>query len=164
MRGKHFTMLTFVSLALVAGSLVHAAGNKHFSAELTAAQDGPRPVLTSGSGSAEFTENPDGTVAYKVVVQNVADIYMAHLHLAVEDKYGPMVVWLYPPHHKEKASPVPGAVNGTLCEGTIGDADLIGGLQGKTNADLVAAMEGGKMYLNVHTTRYRSGELRGRIH
>lgn len=55
---------------------------------------------------------------------------------------------------------MPGAVTGTL---TIDD--LIASQSGRINtfADAVAAIQDGNTYINVHSTDFSSGEIRGQI-
>jgi hypothetical protein len=47
--------------------------------------------------------------------------------------------------------------------GTITAADLTGPLAGKTMADLVAAIRAGNIYINLHTTAFPAGEIRGQL-
>jgi len=57
--------------------------------------------------------------------------------------------------------------NGPLIEGTFTEADLIARPAlgfGGTLAELIALMESGGVYVNVHTTAYPGGEIRGQIH
>jgi hypothetical protein len=54
-------------------------------------------------------------------------------------------------------------VNGTLVEGVAMAGDVSGPLAGDLDA-LVEAMRSGNTYVNVHTVRFRPGEIRGQIH
>ncbi len=47
--------------------------------------------------------------------------------------------------------------------GSFTAADLTGPLAGKSIADLVAMLEGGGAYVNVHTLQVPSGEIHGVI-
>ena len=107
-------------------------------------------------------QNGKKSLDYKLSLDGIEDVYMAHLHLMEEDQgYGPMVAWLFPPHHASKAQPVAGPINGVLCSATIEAADLKGALAGKTVQDLVDGLAAGKVYVNVHSERYPSAELKG---
>jgi hypothetical protein len=74
---------------------------------------------------------------------------------------GPVVVWLYP----EGPPPVeiPGETTGSLATGTITADDLVGDLEGQPLSALIDAMVAGDTYVNVHTTAYGEGEIRGQI-
>jgi hypothetical protein len=45
----------------------------------------------------------------------------------------------------------------------ITNANLVGALAGQTLADLIAHFNNGNAYVNVHTTLYPGGEIRGQI-
>jgi hypothetical protein len=57
----------------------------------------------------------------------------------------------------------PGRSQGTLGEGTITAASLVGGLLGQPLSALVDAMRAGNTYVNVHTLAFPPGEIRGQI-
>jgi hypothetical protein len=54
-------------------------------------------------------------------------------------------------------------VNGELTDGFITSADLMGPLQGRQMSDLIALMQNGTAYVNVHTEQNPDGEIRGTI-
>jgi hypothetical protein len=56
-----------------------------------------------------------------------------------------------------------GRFDGVLAEGTITANDLVGLLAGATMADLVDEIRAGNTYVNVHTSQYPAGEVRGQI-
>ena len=56
-----------------------------------------------------------------------------------------------------------GSFTGVLAKGAITEADLTGPMQGKTFADLAAAVMSGQTYVNVHTAANKGGEIRGQI-
>jgi hypothetical protein len=148
-----FFVLLFASIA--------GAQTTTFQATLSGAQQNP-PVDTSASGTATFTLSADGTtLSYTLSVVDTADITMAHIHVAAAGQNGPVATWLYPsePHAETK----PGKFTGVLATGTLTDASLVGPLQGKTIADLVADIKAGNAYVNVHTTAHPGGEIRGQI-
>ncbi len=148
-------------LLLVAVGPVSAAADSHFRAQLSGAQEVP-PVETLSRGQAIFRMSRDGNeLHFKLIVANLRDVRMAHIHLAQAGVNGPVVAWLYPggPPPVE----IPGRFSGVLAEGTITAADLVGPLAGMTLGDLADAMRAGDTYVNVHTAAYPGGEIRGQI-
>lgn len=160
---KHICILGFV---FVMGAFVigcqPATRTPSFVADLSGSVEVPS-VETSASGKALFYLSKDGTrLEYDLMVKDLKDVTMAHLHEAPADSNGEVVVWLYP----EKPEPrmIQGTTNGNLARGTITAARLIGPLQGKTIADLVTQIEEGNIYVNVHTEANPEGEIRGQVH
>lgn len=148
-------VLLALGIALV-GSPV-AAQPTVFTAQLSGAQEVP-PVNTLARGAATFVLNPDGTaLSYRLIVANIENVQAAHIHLAPAGVNGPVVAFLF-----GFVAPTP-RVNGVLAEGTITSANLIGPLLGHPLSDLIAAMEAGSTYADVHTTAFLAGEIRGQI-
>lgn len=53
-------------------------------------------------------------------------------------------------------------MNGILAEGDITGVDLVGALAGNLSG-FINAIRNGNIYVNVHTTKYPSGELRAQL-
>jgi hypothetical protein len=69
---------------------------KNFRAHLSGDEEVPA-VDTRAQGQAIFQLSRDGmTLHYKLIVANIEDVLMAHIHLAPAGENGPIVVWLYP--------------------------------------------------------------------
>jgi hypothetical protein len=98
---------------------------------------------------------------YKLIVANLDNVRMSHIHLAAHGVNGGVVVWLYP--SAPPMLPIPGTTNGILAEGVITSANLVGALAGQTVADLVNHLKAGNAYANVHTDQFPGGEIRGQI-
>ena len=154
--------LAFVSTFALAGE------NRNFSVHLSG--DNEVPVReTLAQGQAIFHLSKDGlSLEYKLIVANIENVNAAHIHLGAAGVNGPVVVGLY------SAAPGGGRTDGVLAEGTITAANFTGPLAGKTMADLIAAMESGNTYVNVHTNDgvapantgagdFPGGEIRGQI-
>ena len=149
-------------LVLATAGLAAASSQRNFRAHLSGDQEVP-PVETLAQGQALFQLNQAGdAIHYKLIVANIEDVRMSHIHLAPAGSNGGVVAWLYP----EGPPPVviPGRTDGVLAEGTITAADLVGALAGKSISDLVDEMMAGNTYVNVHTLAVPSGEIRGQIH
>ncbi len=133
----------------------------NFRANLTGDQEVPVRA-TLATGQAIFQLSKDGKeLHYKIVVANLENITMAHIHVAAAGVNGPVVTWLYPSNSPPML--IPGTTNGILHQGVITDANLIGLLAGSQVYDLVDLMVANETYVNIHTTLYPAGEIRGQI-
>ena len=152
-----------LSAAVALGAATPAsAASATFTAQLAGANEVPA-VETAARGVATFKLSNDGSeLTYRLNVANIENVLMAHIHLAAVGENGPVVAWLYPEGPPPEL--IAGRTQGTLATGTITSADLVGPLAGMTLADLLAAMEAGGAYVNVHTTQNPGGEIRGQIH
>lgn len=145
---QHFkraiTLVIATLLALAFASTAGAAG-RTYTAQLSAAEEVPTNASTA-TGMATYTLSDDGmSLSYKITVNNLKNPVMAHIHTGAKGVNGPVVLGLY------NAAPASGVKSGTLIEGTATAAQLSGPLAGKTMADLVAEMNAGNTYTNVHT-------------
>lgn len=119
-------------------------------------------VDTKAVGEAVFMVSKDGSqITYQLIVANLENVRMSHIHLAPEGVNGPVVVWLYP------SGPPPvlieGTSNGILAKGVITSANLVGSLQGMPLSALIDEIKAGNAYVNAHTIMYGGGEIRGQI-
>ncbi|WP_119279679.1 CHRD domain-containing protein [Calidithermus roseus] len=130
--------------------------------------EGPDDSLARGN--ALFGLSAEGSeLHYKLIVANIENVVASHIHLGPAGANGPVVAFLYGP-----AAPGGGRTDGVLAEGTITAANLVGPLAGRPLGDLIAAMEAGNAYVNVHTNDgvappntgpgdFPGGEVRGQI-
>jgi hypothetical protein len=125
-----------------------------FRATLSGAEEVPVRNVP-GTGTATFTVEGT-TVRYRLDVSGMTGVTAAHIHVGTRGVNGPILVGLF------SASPATGAVNGTLREGSFTSADVaqVGVV---TYASLLALMRNGDTYVNVHTTAFPGGEIRGQI-
>jgi hypothetical protein len=158
-----------LSMTAVVGNLVVIApvpneataqqqqGNQEFGATLSGGAEVP-PVQTSASGFAEVEVVDNGNrVEYEVEVSNIDRVTQAHIHQGTSSEAGPVVATLF------NASTPTGPTSGGLVEGSITSANLEGPLQGKQLSDLIALMQNGQAYVNVHTEQNPDGEIRGTL-
>lgn len=138
---------------------IHAA-KYPYDAPLSGENEVP-PVQTSATGEAEFTELANDTIKYKVQINSTGmfNASAAHIHAGKEGENGePIIDLLGTPTSKDKVT-----AYGMIFRGNLTDAGLKGPMQGKTLNDLVAAMDSGDTYVNVHTAANPNGEIRGQI-
>ena len=130
-------------------------GDRFVAASLAGSKERPTPVLSTASGSATFEELPDGTVRFKVDVVGITGATMAHIHHAVADSAGPIVVPLF------NSTTPSGPLTGTLASGTFAATNIV--LPGVSLDSLLALMRLGRTYVNVHTQLNPGGEIRAQI-
>jgi hypothetical protein len=117
---------------------------------------------TDAQGQAIFHVSEDGTaIGYKLIVANIENVTQAHIHLAPAGSNGGIVAWLYPAAPPSQL--IPGRTQGTLGEGEITASSLVGALSGQPLSALLDAMQNGGAYVNVHTSQFPPGEIRGQI-
>lgn len=134
---------------------------RNFVAHLTGDEEVPA-VDTKAQGQAIFQLSRDGSeLRYRLIVANIENVTQAHIHLAPAGANGPVVAWLYPDAPPPQL--IEGRFSGVLATGTITEDDLVGLLAGGDLKDLLDAIEAGNTYVNVHTSQFPGGEIRGQI-
>ena len=134
---------------------------RNFIAPLTGDEEVP-PVDTDARGLTRFQLNRAGdAIDHRLIVANIEDVTQAHIHEGLRGENGPPVVWLYP--DGPPAQLIEGRSNGTLATGTITADDLVGSLEGDTLEDLLDLFHADSAYVNVHTSEFLPGEVRGQI-
>ena len=156
---------TFVGLALVLTLMLMAtpaaAGPRNFRTHMSGREEVP-PVETRAQGQAIFQLSRDGeSLRYKLIVANIENVTMTHIHLAPAGANGPVVAWLYP--SAPPAQLIPGRFSGVLAEGVITAGNLVGPLAGEPLSALIDEIVAGNTYVNVHTSQFPAGEVRGQI-
>jgi len=125
-----------------------------FSAKLSGKEEVP-PNQSPSAGLA-WVKITDDKIAYEVNVTDMDKVNAAHIHLAEAGKNGPIVLTLFQGGPTEQ-------VNGTVGEANVTSSNLEGPMKGKEVTDLVTAIKNGTTYVNVHTTDFPNGEIRGQL-
>ena len=134
----------------------------NYRAHLSGDEEVPDPVDTQAQGQVKFQLSSDGTeLYYRLIVANIENVMMAHIHMAFAGENGPVIAWLYPSPTATMGELIPGRFDGVLVEGIITDEDvqfIEGGLEA-----LIVRFDIEKAYVNVHTEQNPAGEIRGQI-
>jgi hypothetical protein len=173
---KRLTLLgTGFAVGLVAVGLAVAGANGNWSTHANGSMEVP---VRDSQGQAQLIMHlaPDGqSIDYKLNASNLVNVFMGHIHMAPPGENGPIVVWLYPSTAVMPLTPPTGPLDpGTIAEGTITAANLVGPLAGQPLSALVDALNGGTAYVNLHTNDgvaptntgpgdFPGGEVRGDI-
>jgi hypothetical protein len=173
---KRLVAIVFV-LGLVAVGVAVAGLNRNTTTHLNGTFEVPARA-TNAQGQAIFHLSNDETqLDYKLIASNIDNVFQAHIHMtdiAAAGVTGPVVVWLYPSTTPGAGPPGGGRTDGVLAEGTITAANLVGPLALHPLRDLLAAIEGGHAYVNIHTSDgtspadtapgdFPGGEIRGNL-
>jgi len=161
-------VLVLTAALAVLGLAPTAWAGDNFVAPLSGDQEVPARD-TPATGVAKFKLREDGTVLlYKINVENITNVVAAHIHCGAVGVNGPIGVTLF------MGTPGGGAVTGTLAEGTITAPDAGNGCGWADLAAVLAAIESGNTYINVHTDDgvapantgpgdFPGGEIRGQV-
>lgn len=125
------------ALMLLAASVLHAG--ESISITLDGSAEVP-PVITAATGSGEITVLPDRTVNGRIKVSGMVPT-MAHIHEGAIDRNGPAIITLVPTGEDGFAVPP--------------DARL--------SESEYASFIAGKLYVNVHSAKHPSGEIRAQL-
>jgi hypothetical protein len=164
---RTIVLIMTAALAVLALSPTASAAD-NFVAPLSGDDEVPERD-TLAVGVAKFKLNEDGTaLQFKINVANLDNVVAAHIHCGAVGVNGPVGVTLF------MGSPASGVVNGTLAEGTIIAPDSGNACGWADLAAVVAAIQSGNTYVNVHTNDgvappntgpgdFPGGEIRGQI-
>jgi len=157
-------MLTIGGAATVTPH-AQGGGKRHVKATLNGLQEDPS-VSTSASGTFDATiDDVAQLIDFTFTYQGLegGNSLFAHIHFGSSDHNGGVAAFLC--GGSTKPTPCTN-VNGTVT-GTIGVADVVGptaqGIDPGQWGELVAAIRAGHTYVNIHTTRWPGGEIRGQV-
>jgi CHRD domain len=163
-----------ILLALMGGLLVGVLGSTvsaqptNFRAVISGGDEVP-PRDTGARGVAIFRLDGAGTeLGFRLVVANIENVFAAHIHCGVVGVNGPIGVTLF------AGAPAGGRTDGVLAAGSLTAPDPGNGCGWADLAAVVAALESGNAYVNVHTNDgvdppnsgpgdFPGGEIRGQV-
>ena len=134
-------------------------GGDEFGAVLSGGEEVP-PVTTTASAVAMFRLNDDGTLSYELRAMGpVQAATAAHIHLGAYKQNGPVVHVLYGPSSGENFN-----AGDLISSGTVNDINVIArpGFVPSV-ANLAERIRQGRAYVNLHTTNFPGGEIRGQL-
>jgi CHRD domain len=163
-----------ILLALMAGLLVAVLGTTvsarptTFRAVLSGSDEVPaRDTLARGVAIVRL--DAEGTaLGFRLIVANIENVFAAHIHCGIAGVSGPVGVTLF------TGAPGGGRTDGVLASGSVTAPDAGNLCAWADLDDVVAALESGVAYVNVHTSDgvapadtgpgdFPGGEIRGQI-
>jgi CHRD domain len=145
-------------------------GRERFEARLKGYDEVPSALSTTGSGRFKATlDRASGSLMYELSYGGLeGNVTMAHLHFGRRGLNGGIMVWLcqtstnVDPSGASPTCPTAGTASGTIqSSNVIGPAGQ--GIAAGEFAELLAALRAGAVYVNVHSSKYPPGEIRGQV-
>lgn len=160
-----FTIFIAISISLIlvtvvvvtSTSLTYAQNQTKYKAKLVGDSVVP-PVNTTAAGRAVIFIGNDW-LWWKLNVTGISDPTIAHIHTGIKGVNGPVVSDLLKSASFENTS------ERMIITGNISASDLQGPMKGKNFTDVQSAIGNKTLGLNIdlHTSNYPNGELRGTI-
>ena len=127
-------------------------------------------VSTAATGRFKaLIDKVSNTIRYEMTYQGLeGDVRQAHVHLGQRGVNGGITVWLC--QTSLNVSPIattPVCPQSGTVVGVLSAADVIGpagqGIAAMEFAELLAAIRAGVAYVNVHSSKFPGGEIRGQL-
>jgi CHRD domain-containing protein len=115
-----------------------------YGASLTGDQENP-PTGSDATGIARFHVMHDGSIRWSLRTTGLDSVIAAHIHAGIPGQNGPVIVPLFSG----------GPVNDINVRGEITDSVEV--------AAVLALFQADSAYVNVHTTAFQGGEIRGQV-
>jgi hypothetical protein len=129
-----------------------------FIAVLSGSNEVP-PVASGGTGFSLLGFDPSlMTLRVLLLVSNLRQATVAHIHLGRPRENGPIVLFLFGP-----SAPMDIGAPTVLTNASFTAANLTGPLTGMPLSVLAQQIMAGNAYVNVHTVTHPDGEIRGQI-
>ena len=168
---KRIWIIAF-AVALVAGTaLAHGRSQRNaFRVRIDGYQEIPT-LSTTGNGQLVLHVAPDGSsIGYALRYDELeGNVQQAHIHLGRTAFNGGVMVFLCSNLGNGPAgTPLCPGPNSGQVSGTLDAADVVAGAAGQGVAageldEVIASLRNGAAYVNVHTSAYQGGEIRGNI-
>ena len=126
------------------------------------------PGSISSTGTGEFIAEIDDdaqVITFELTYSGLEGgaVTQAHIHFGARGTTGGISAFLCGGGTKPAPCPPAGTVTGTITPADV-QGPTLQGIEPGSFEELVRAMRSGVTYVNVHTNRWLSGEIRGQIH
>jgi hypothetical protein len=171
--GMSVAVIALVSISSVLG----AQGFKNISEFLTGYEETPVPVSTPATGTFDARISKDESqIDWELSYTDlVGAVQQAHIHFGTRGITGGISIWLCgnqtapgvtpainPPPGIQPCPPPPATISGTsTAANVVGPAAQ--GIDPGEFAEVIRAMRAGATYVNVHSSRWPTGEIRSQI-
>lgn len=158
------SILVAIVTALTSSQAMASGGGDEFTATLSGYEETPQTLSSPGSGSFQATLAEDTpSLSFELTFGGLPTaVLAAHIHLGARATSGGVSAFLCGGGGKPACPPGGGTVTGTITPANvIGPAGQ--GIAAGEFDELIAAMRAGATYVNVHTSQFPGGEIRGQV-
>lgn len=157
--------------ALLVLAPVPALANDNPSVEIRLHGFNEVPAVSSAAqGRFKAWLDQGGVVRYELSYSGLeGEVRQAHIHLGQRGVNGGIMVWLCQtsfnpdPQGRAPVCPLSGTVAGVIDATSVGAQAAGQGVAAGEFAEFAAAVRAGVAYVNVHSTKFPAGELRGQL-
>ncbi len=156
-------------LLFLAGAVAAVAHPRHLRANLRGIEEVPA-ISTTGNGEfrAEISDD-DTTIEYELSYADLeGDVAQSHIHFGQKGVNGGVVLFLCSnlagaPPGTPACPPAPATVTGTLTAAEVMRGAAGQGIAAGELEEVLQAIRRGVTYVNVHSSLFPSGEIRGQV-
>ena len=161
-----------IAAAIAAASIAplpRAALAETVHVQLTSYEEVPALSSAANGSFRAFIDDAAGTIRYRLSYSGLeGDVAMAHIHFGQLSVNGGISVWLcQTANFTDPTGLAPTCVQSGTVTGLLTQANVVGpagqGIPAAQFAEVVAAMRAGIAYVNVHSSAFLSGEIRGQL-
>jgi len=155
MRRNALPLAMLLAAGLAASACEDATeGQEIYVTTLSGANENPARS-SGGNGSAQVIIDGD-QVHYALEIDDITNVFAAHIHTGAATANGPVRVTFF---NTAQSTALSVTDKHVLADGTFTASNV----SGISYADLLAAIRAGTTYVNVHTTQFPGGEIRGQL-
>lgn len=167
-----FTSIAVIAAVSASAVVLAEGGFKKISELLTGYEETPSAVSTTGIGTFNARiSNDESRIDWELKYADLEGaVQQAHIHFGQKGVSGPITVFLCTnlgngPAGTQACPAPPATISGTILA-----ADVVSstgaeerGISAGELDELISAIRAGATYVNVHSTRWPSGEIRGQL-
>ena len=166
-----------VSIAVIAlvsvSAIALGQGFKKISEILTGYEETPSAVSTTGNGT--FTariSNDESRIDWELSYSDLeGTVQQSHIHFGQKAVTGPISVWLCgnpsqtinPPPGTQTCPAPPATISGSITAADVTNGADARGISAGELDELIDAIRAGTTYVNVHSSKWPTGEIRSQI-
>ena len=163
---------TFLSAAVTAASIValpRVALAETVHVQLTSYEEVPALSSAASGRFRAFIDDAAGTIRYELVYSGLTgNVLMGHIHFGQLSVNGGISIWLcQTADFVDPSGLAPTCVQSGAVTGLLTQANVVGpagqGIASAQFDEIVAAIRAGVAYVNVHSSTFGGGEIRGQL-
>jgi CHRD domain len=151
----YFVIFSVVSTTVISAKNDLAYAELRYFTDLSGFSEVPQ-IFSEAGGNATLRGN-ETILQYEINVEGLENATAVSISQGEETENGPVLAILF------NSTGPSNLTHGVLAQGTISNSSLLGPLEGKGLANLIGLMNENRTYININTTKFSQGELRGNI-